>query len=48
MGETNYYRRCDFFKWDLKILYHYYTKTAANGKCWNLGVRFFIHNLGKI
>ena len=23
MGETNYYRRCDFFKLELKILYHF-------------------------
>ena len=48
MGETNYYRRCDFFKSDLKILNHFYKKTAANGRCWNLGVWFFIHDLSKI
>ena len=28
MGETNYLRRCDFFKWELKIINHFYTKMA--------------------
>ena len=48
MGETNYLRRCDFFKWELKILNHFYTKTAKKGRDGNFRVRFFIHNLGKI
>ena len=48
MGETNYLRRCDFFKWELKILNHFCKKTATNRKDWNFTVRFFIHNFGEI
>ena len=32
MGESNYLRRCDFFKLELKILNHFYMKTAKNKK----------------
>ena len=48
MGETNYLRRCDFFKWELKVLNHFYTKLAKKGRDGNFRVRVFIYNSGKI
>ena len=48
MGETNYLRRCNFFKWELKIINHFYTKMAKKNRDGNFRVRFFIHNSGKI
>ena len=48
IGETNYLRRCDFFKWELKIINHFYTKMAKKGRDGNFRVRFLIYNSGKI